>query len=292
MILDDFDSRPGSAPSLLRTIVGSYLRDLGGWVPVSEIIRLMGALEITAERTRTAVTRVKSKGVLVPEQVDDVRGYRLADDAIPMLENGDRRIFNFRQQADGGAWCLVSFSLPETARAARHQLRRRLEWLGCGTVATGLWICPAHLVDEVERALAELGLRDCATVFITDTPQTPGTLQDAVARWWDLDRIAQLHRNFLADAADFPHLSGAPDVPGGDNGDRERAFRSYVRALDRWRTIPYLDPGLQPSALPGDWPGFASVALFERVRRELGPLAASFVSPQGGPSLARPVSAP
>lgn len=254
---------------MLRTIIGSYLRGLGGWVSVAELIRLMGALDFSPEHTRTAVARVKQKGLLVPERVENVRGYRLAEEAIPMLESGDRRIFTFRQQRDGGAWCLVSFSLPESARAARHQLRRRLGWIGCGTVATGLWICPAFLAGEVEQILIDLDIRDWATVFITDTPQTAGGLRDAVARWWDLDRIASLHRGFLAEFSDT--------TAGID--DQEGAFRGYIRALDAWRTIPYLDPGIQPRALPEDWPGFDGVALFERIRWELAPLASTFVSP-------------
>ncbi|WP_062210941.1 PaaX family transcriptional regulator [Demequina oxidasica] len=279
MILDDFESRPGSAPSLLRTVIGSYLRELGGWISVSELIRLMGALGISPEQARTAVTRVKGKGVLDSEQVDGVRGYRLADDAIPMLENGDRRIFSFRQQEDGGEWCLVSFSLPETARATRHQLRRRLEWIGCGTVTTGLWIGPAFLTEEVERILADLDIRDCATVFITKSPQTAGSLRDAVAQWWDLERLAQLHHDFLA------AFAVVPDKIGAENP--EMAFSGYIHALDSWRTIPYLDPGLQPSALPENWPGFASVALFQRIQRELGPIASTFVSPEARQPLLR-----
>ena len=31
-VLDDIDARPGSTASLLRTIVGLYLRPLGGWI--------------------------------------------------------------------------------------------------------------------------------------------------------------------------------------------------------------------------------------------------------------------
>ncbi|WP_061963026.1 PaaX family transcriptional regulator [Demequina aurantiaca] len=279
MILDDFDSRPGSAPSLLRTVIGSYLRELGGWISVSELIRLMGALGVSPQQTRTAVTRVKGKGVLVSEQVNGVRGYRLADDAIPMLENGDRRIFSFRQQEDGGEWCLVSFSLPETARATRHQLRRRLEWIGCGTVTTGLWIGPAFLAEEVERILADLDIRDHATVFITKTPQTAESLPHAVAQWWDLERIAQLHRAFLNDAAGFANRDGG--------NSPELAFSGYIRTLDSWRTIPYLDPGLQPRALPEDWPGVASVALFQHIRRDLGPAASAFVSPEARQPLVR-----
>lgn len=265
---DDFDARPGSAPSLLRTVIGSYLRGLGGWVSIAELIRLMAPLGVSDSHTRTAVLRAKRKGLLIPESRGGQSGYRLSEDAVPMLERGDRRIFTFRQQRDGDSWCLVSFSLPESERAARHQLRKRLAWIGCGTVAPGLWICPAFLTDEVEQILSELRLRHAATVFITDTPQIAGTLRDAVRQWWDLDSIASLHRDFIAAFGGY----GPVDSP-------RAAFADYIMMLDQWRTIPYLDPGLQPSALPTDWPGFESVALFDRLKWELAPLANRFVDP-------------
>lgn len=266
MILDDTESRPGSATSLLRTIVGSYLRGLGGWVSIAELIRLMEAVGVSAAHTRTAVLRVKAKGLLLPEARDGQSGYRLNLDALPMLERGDRRIFGFRQQQDGDPWCLVSFSLPESERAARHQLRKRLRWIGCGTVATGLWICPAFLADEVEEILTDLGVRGAATVFITETPRPAGSLADAVAGWWDLDQLADLHTSFI----DAFSTAGPAEEPSS-------AFTRYMVMLDRWRPIPYLDPGLQPAALPADWPGFRSVTLFERLQRELARPAQRFV---------------
>ena len=267
MILDDVDSRPGSATSLLRTIIGSYLRGVGGWISIAEIVRLMDAVGISGPHARTAVLRIKNKGVILPEKRGGHPGYFLHPDAVAMLERGDRRIFSFRQQSDDGPWCLVSFSLPETERAARHQLRKRLQWIGCGTVATGLWICPAFLTHEVEEILTELGLRHWATVFITETPQPSGTLADAVRQWWDLDSIAEHHHRFIEQFSQW-----------GPVDDPRSAFAHYVTMLDRWRIIPYLDPGLQPAVLPTDWPGFESVAIFERLRYELGPTADSFVN--------------
>lgn len=271
MILDDFDSRPGSATSLLRTIIGSYLRGLGGWIPVSELIRLMAAVDVNGAHARTAIARVKAKGLVYPERRDGVYGYRLNLEAIPMLERGDRRIFMPRQQRDGGPWCLISFSLPESQRAVRHQLRKRLAWIGCGTVATGLWICPAFLTDEVEEILDDLGVRDAATLFITDTPQTNVSLSAAVCRWWDLDRLARLHEDFIRKFSDIePTDDACVD------------FGSYMKALDGWRIIPYLDPGLQRKALPEDWPGTESVALFDRLKWDLAPTAQHYVNEMAG----------
>lgn len=267
MILDDVDARPGSATSLLRTIIGSYIRGAGGWFSVAEIVRLMDAVHISSAHARTAILRIKNKGVLVSERREGQPGYRIHPDAVTLLERGDRRIFTFRQQLDGGPWCLVSFSLPESERAARHQLRKRLAWIGCGTVSTGLWICPAFLTDEVDEILTDLGVRHWATVFITETPQPDGLLRDAVRRWWDLEAIAEMHLKFIDGFSAWGPLS-----------EPSRAFAHYVTMLDGWRQIPYLDPGLQPSALPADWPGFESVELFDRLRYELGPAADRFVN--------------
>lgn len=266
MILDDFDSRPGSATSLLRTLIGAHFRTVGGQVSIADLITLLAAVDVSPVSTRSAVLRVKTKGLLGPSLVDGHAGYRLSADAVPMLERGDRRIYSFRQQADDDQWCLISYSIPETQRGARHQLRRRLGWIGCGTVATGLWICSAFLVDEVEEILAGLRLRDSATLFIASPPRLAGTLAEAAAQWWDLDRLAGLHRTFLERHA---------DVVGA--ASREDAFSQYIRALDDWRIIPYLDPGLPPSALPADWPGYDSVALFGRITSTLAAPAEAHV---------------
>ncbi len=266
MIPDDFDSRPGSATSLLRTIVGAYLRGLGGWISIAELIRLMEAVGVPASHARTAVQRVKAKRLLLSSSLNSVSGYRLNPEAIPMLERGDQRIFKFRQQRNGGAWCLISFSFPESERALRHQLRKHLGLIGCGAVSTGLWICPAFLTHEVEDILRELEVQDSVIVFITDTPQMSMDLRVAASFWWDLEKIASYHFDFLARFEDWT-----------TEDNSEEAFSKYVTVLDSWRIIPYLDPGLQPNALPQDWPGFRSVALFDRLRWELESTAGLFV---------------
>ena len=266
MILDDFDSRPGSATSLLRTFVGSQLRQLGGWISSAHLVRILETLGVPANGARSAIARVKSKGLLLPEMVNGQQGYRVNVEAVPMLESGDRRIFSFRQQREDDPWCLISFSIPESRRDARHQLRRRLGWIGCGTVATGLWICPAHLKAEVLGILDDLDLSECATLFLAGRPEANRSFADAAAQWWDLDRLRELHERFLAQ-----HSA----LVGPASSDAE-AFACYIHALDQWRVIPYLDPGLPNSALPADWPGQASLDLFGRISRSLAARAHAF----------------
>ena len=256
VVLDDMDSRPGSATSLLRTIVGLYFRRVDGWMSAARLIALMRALDVPEPATRTALARMKKKGLLVSRALDGVTGYALGEGAVEMLQKGDRRIFSPRNMGPDDSWCLISFSVPEQQRPLRHQLRRRLHWIGAGIVTPALWICPGFLSDEVEDIVDEVGARDYVTLFTAERPRVAGDLRAAVAGWWDLTALEELHRGFIAEVAD----SVADDTvaPGV-------AFARYIRGVDSWRSIPYLDPGLPLELLPADWPGAQSAGIFAAI---------------------------
>jgi len=248
-ILDDIDARPGSTTSLLRTFVGLYLRRLNGRIAIADLVQLMEDLGMPGSRTRTGVQRLKQKGLLLPDRDGDI-GYRVNPDAALMLARGDRRIFTVRQMSAGEPWCVVSFSLPESLRDVRHQLRRRLQWIGCGVVSPALWICPDYLTDEVEDILSELEIRPYATVFRSDDVRPAATLRDAAAQWWDLEALRAEHLEFQSAIAPI-----AADAPASDAA----AFAAYMRLVDAWRVLPYIDPGLPADLLPVDWPGQRSI---------------------------------
>lgn len=266
-VLDDLESRPGSATSLLRTVIGLYLRGPNAQLTAGNLVVLMDALGVSAANTRTAVARVKLKGLIRSAQVAGAPGYVLDAAAEAMLARGDRRIFHPRTMHAGDHWCLISFSVPETERERRHQLRRRLSWIGCGTVAAGLWIAPDMLRNEVEQVFDELELRDRTTLFVTAAPLSGVPLATAISQWWDLPSIADLHSSFLFDTAAVPLQ--AVDTTA-------EAFSHFVHSIDSWRIIPYLDPGLPYELLPTNWPGLASSARFADIRRHFQQPAAEF----------------
>ncbi|MGC0363888.1 phenylacetic acid degradation operon negative regulatory protein [Rhodococcus sp. 27YEA15] len=257
-VLDDLESRPGSVTSLARTVLGAYVRDLGGWCAIAEFAELLSVLGVSPQSTRTAVARLKSKGVLDAESRDGRSGYVITDAAEAMFSRGDPRIFGFRRMERGDSWRLISFGIPESERAARHQLRRRLSSIGVGTVSAGLWICPDYLSGEVRAIVAALDLTDYVTSFRVEDLDVPTTVRDAAAQWWDLDELARRHREFLDHTNE---IAAREDTVGRD------AFERFVPVLDEWRIIPYLDPGLPDDMLPPDWPGVASVELFAEMRR-------------------------
>lgn len=257
-MLDDVDARPGSTTSLLRTVIGLYLRPLGGTITSAALVRLAEDLGIPAARARTAITRLKKHGLLL----DGPGLLTLNPAAVPMLERGDRRIFAVRTMHAGDEWMLVSATIPETRRDLRHQLRRRLQYLGAGAVSAGLWILPGHLDAEVEELLDEVGAREFATLFRTAHPRPAVPLAEAAASWWDLDALRGEHERFLASVEEL---------------DTTRPFAAYTRLLDSWRVIPYTDPGLPAEMLPADWPGNRSVEAFQRLRAELADAALAHV---------------
>ncbi|MDT0158283.1 PaaX family transcriptional regulator C-terminal domain-containing protein [Microbacterium sp. ARD32] len=237
--------------SLLRTVIGLYLRPVGGTISSSALVGLAEDLGIPAARARTAITRLKKHGLLLPGAGGALA---LNPAAVPMLERGDRRIFAVRTMRAGEEWMLVSATIPETRRDLRHQLRRRLQFLGAGAVSAGLWILPGHLDAEVEELLDELGARRFATLFRTSDPRPAVPLAEAAETWWDLAALRAEHERFLASV---------------DALDLSAPFAAYVRLLDSWRVLPYVDPGLPAALLPDDWPGARSVQTFERLSMAL-----------------------
>ncbi|GAA3939975.1 PaaX family transcriptional regulator C-terminal domain-containing protein [Microbacterium soli] len=250
-MLDDIDARPGSTTSLLRTVIGLYLRRLGGSITSAALVALAGDLGIPAARARTAITRLKQHGLLHGAGPGSLA---LNPAAVGMLERGDKRIFTVRTMRAGDEWLLVSATIPETRRDLRHRLRRRLQFIGAGAVSPGLWILPGHLDAEVEELLDEIGARAFATLFRTADPRPAVPLADAVADWWDLRALRAEHERFLASVAAAG--SAAP-------------FDAYVRLIDSWRVLPYTDPGLPAALLPADWPGARSTEVFTRLSDRL-----------------------
>lgn len=269
-VLDDIDSLSGSTTSLVRTLIGVYMRQIGGWISIADLISLMEVLDVPAPLTRTAVMRLKKKEVLGAKTMGKTLGYELNPAAVPMLVRGDRRIYKYRQMNEDDAWCLVSYSIPEDRRDTRYQLRRRLQWIGCGNVSSALWICPDFLADEVEEILTELGVRNLATLFRTERPQPGSPLKDSVAQWWDLDMLSDLHRSFIRKHARDVELPPELVTP-------RDAFKSYIRSIDTWRILPYLDPGLPRGLLPDNWPGWESILIFQTISEKYRDLSHEYV---------------
>ncbi|WP_433803351.1 PaaX family transcriptional regulator [Actinomycetospora sp. CA-084318] len=259
---------PSAPRALIVSLFGLYARELGGWLSVAAIVRLMADLGVDEQATRSAVFRLKKRGWLDAEKEGRTAGYRASTEALEILAEGDERIFGRRRATTDDGWLLVVFSVPESERDKRHQLRTTLTRLGLGTIGPGTWVAPGHLGDAVLGALDRAGLRQFTDVFRAE--HLSGTsARDTIAAWWDLDALESTYADYLQRfAAVADRLSDGPV-------DDAQAFADYVPAITGWRRLPYLDPGLPLDALPEHWIGLRAEALFGRFREHLaGPAAA------------------
>jgi phenylacetic acid degradation operon negative regulatory protein len=258
--------------ALIVTVYGLYARQTAGWMSVASIVELLARCGVDEPSVRSATFRLKRRGLLLSEKHAGVAGYGLSDEGRAILDEGDRRIFDRRRATATDGWLLAVFSVPESQRDQRHQLRSRLRGLGFGMVAAGVWIAPAHLFDEARAVLARHGLDRYVELFggrhlaFTDTAEL-------VASCWDLGRLDEYYGAFLA--SHEPLL--ARYRSGGATGDGQ-AFADYVSTLTQWRRLPFLDPGLPEAVLPARWNGIRAAEVFFELRGRLAGPAEEFVA--------------
>ncbi|MGO4472961.1 PaaX family transcriptional regulator C-terminal domain-containing protein [Arthrobacter sp. M-10] len=279
--MTDMPAPPVRHQQLIVTIYGLYGRSSGDALPVSVLISMLGDLGYDAPGVRSSVSRLKAKGVLKSVRQDGVAKYELSDTVLDVFREGDRRIFAADRSAQLESWVLAVFSVPESMRNRRHQLRSELSGLGFGSVASGVWIAPAQVLDQARERLASRGLIQFVDFFRGDY-LFEGPMRPKVAEWWDLKAIDDQFAEFL------DLYEGAGDLWAALVGDdpeaalanstaqlRRDAFRYYIPMLTLWRRFPYRDPNLPSQYLPKDWRGPAVRETFQAVHRLAAPLAAA-----------------
>ena len=272
------DAAAGSARlrHLIVTVYGLYARHDGGWLSVATLIRLLADLGVDEPAVRSAISRLKRRGIVLPRRHDGAAGYQLSEGALAILREGDARIFRRRRALPADGWLLAVFSVPETERHRRHVLRSELARLGFGMVAPGVWIVPAHPGDTTAETLRRLELDSYADLFHADHLAF-GDPASKIRRWWDLDELERRYESFLRTHEPamrrWEHVQ-EQNVPAWTQVE---AFADYVRVLTDWRRLPYLDPGLPAELLPADWIGIRAAEEFFALRSMLEEPARAYV---------------
>ncbi len=255
---------------LIITVYGLYARRDGGWLSIASLIRLLAELGIDEPAVRSAISRLKRRGILQSRRYGGSAGYQLSAEALAIMREGDARIFRRGRAATADGWVLAVFSVPEAERHRRHVLRSELTRLGFGMVAPGVWIVPAHPQDTTAETLRRLELDAYADLFHADHLAF-GDPAAKIHRWWDLAELERQYESFIR--AHEPVLRRW----GQELGEQE-AFADYVRVLTDWRRLPYLDPGLPAELLPDDWIGIRAADLFFTLRSRLEEPARAYVN--------------
>src|SRR5690348_7086949 len=100
---------PARLRHLIITVYGLYARPDGGWLSVATLIRLLADMGIDEPAARSAISRLKRRGILESRRYGGTAGYRLSAEAQAILREGDERIFRRRRASAADGWVLAVF---------------------------------------------------------------------------------------------------------------------------------------------------------------------------------------
>jgi phenylacetic acid degradation operon negative regulatory protein len=214
----------------------------------------MEGFDVPEATVRVVVTRLRNEGWLTASKDGRETVYALTDTAWKLLDEGRERIFARVTGPWDGFWHMVVFSVPESERALREQLRKRLTWLGFGSLASAVWLSPHDRLAEVRESFADRP----AVRLDTFQARSRGLAadRDMAGRAWDLSALdrdyAELLRRYRPRLARYR---------AGELTGRE-ALVERISLVHDYRLFPFRDPDLPPELLPEGWSGRAAHEVF------------------------------
>jgi phenylacetic acid degradation operon negative regulatory protein len=228
--------------TLMLTFLGNYVLGRNVGVFSGSYIDVMGRVGVSEHATRSALTRMVSRGLLGRRRHGRKMYFGLTQHSAKILKDGETRVWSTSpvNLDTDGEWTLVGYSLPEEWRNVRHDLRSRLTWSGFGMVHNGLWIAPSRV--DVGPILTELNLKDHVKVF-TARLVHPADLGPLLSEAYDLGTLAERYETFL-------RRWDRPDpLPAYTDPLARKLF-----LLSEWLEIIRHDPRLPLRDLPAGWP--------------------------------------
>ncbi|MFD4942732.1 PaaX family transcriptional regulator C-terminal domain-containing protein [Streptomyces sp. NPDC058239] len=245
--------------SLMLSFFGIHVLGTGTALPSASVIDAFARVGVGEDAVRSTLTRMVGRGLLERHRRGRRMYFSLTARAAEVLADGEERIQRTGavNRAWDGTWTLVGFSLPESWRRERHDLRSRLVWVGFGPLQSGLWVAPGRV--DVAPIAAELGLGDRIRAFHGEAaaPTEAGPLLRTA---FDVDAIAEGYRSFLARWGDGPAPAEARDDLG----------RQLLLHTD-WLDLVRRDPYLPAEHLPGEWPAERAETLFRELAARFAP---------------------
>ena len=238
--------------SIVFDLFGDYIRYRGGSVRLRELVELMACFDIGESTVRVVIARLRKEGWFDTERDGRQSHYALNQKSQRLLDEGRDRIFNRVRAEWDRRWYMVIYSVPETDRGVREQIRKDLAWLGFGPLASSTYVSPHDRLPQVRQRFAAL-----PTVRLdTLTCQSSGVVVDRemAARCWDLDTLKADYWELLRTYRDR--------LPTYEGLSPREALVERMRLTYDYRKFPFRDPDLPVELLPAGWPGHEAHEMF------------------------------
>lgn len=257
------DRRPPNAKSLIVSVFGDAILPHGGTIWLGSLSDLVAPFGLNDRVVRTSVFRLSKEGWLGSTQFGRRSAYSLTESGRGRFEAAHRAIYAGAAAPWGERWTLVFTGLVDGA--ARESLRDDLVWQGFGQLLPGLMLHPAPDESGLRQTLAASNLAEEVVVMAGSGEgwTSPEQLRRIAAKAWNLDALAAVYTEFLADFRPFlPVVEDEALDPAG-------AFRLRTLLIHAWRRAILRDPLLPEELLPADWPGAAARLLCSNLYRAI-----------------------
>lgn len=270
------------ARSLLFDLWGDYIQHVGGEVWTSTLACYLSKFGIREPTLRQALSRMSREGWLKSRRVAARSCYSLTPRGERRIVEASRRVYNPVDLPWDGQWRILTYSIPETLRDRRDDLRKELTWTGFGPLAAGTWISPNPLEEAMAELVARYGMESYVTSFVS-RHVGPGSAPDLVRRCWDLDAIQSSYDRFIDHWA--PRMAVCDPIQAAD----DHCFVEMIELVHDYRKFLFVDPMLPRELLPGGWRGAAARRLFQTYYGRLEPNARRFMDGAFEPTGVTPV---
>jgi len=256
------------AGSLAVTIFGDSIAPQGHSVWLGGLVTVMQQFGLNARQTRTAIFRLGREGWLTPSLSGRRSYYCFTPSGERQYARAAQRIYAPAAAAWDGHWTLVTGVGLEGA--LRDELRRRLGWLGFGSLGAGLLAHPQMPPATVQDVVRELGCAGQVVVWRATTA-LDAPLVELVRASWRLDELAGRFEQFITRFALFDALLAGVRVL-----EPRDAFLLRTLLIHEYRRVLLKSTELPPALLPARWPGHAAHDLTASLYRRLHAPASAY----------------
>ncbi|MFI5625877.1 PaaX family transcriptional regulator C-terminal domain-containing protein [Nocardioides sp. NPDC051685] len=254
--------------SIVFDLFGDYVRYVGGEVRMRALVDLLAAFDVGDSTVRVVMNRLRKEQWFDARREGRETVFALNDRSWRMLDEGRERIFTRGSAEWDRRWSMVIYTVPESDRPLREELRKELAWLGFGTLTASTWLSPWDRLGMVEDRFGDRGglrldLLRCESAGLAKD-------REMAARCWDL---VALDADYAAWLATYRPRMAA--YRAGDLDPRD-ALVERMRLTHDYRLFPFRDPDLPGELLPAGWKGGEAHKLFLEAHELLRIPAESF----------------
>ena len=268
---------PDRTPSLLTTIFGDVVCAHGGEIWLGSLIKLLAPFGISERLVRTSVYRLAKDGWLQGIPLGRRSYYQLTAPARTATAQFEQRLYYPTQRPWDGSWLLVFTGTQGIAAEQRALLRKRLGWLGFGSISANVFAHPSAPLEPLWELFKAIGVERLVVVMRAASHDLALGLnsREMARQCFHLD---QLQAKYQAFNERFTPLAAAlADDNQSPDCDPEQGFVLRILLIHQYRRLLLKDPDLPSSMLPDRWAGQRAQQLSARIYRAIHGSSEQFI---------------